>query len=564
MSDLRASSADVIAAAFVDGGVRDIFSVVGGGNLLPMIAAAERGIDLRAARHESGAVAMAAAYAHASGRVGVATTTRGPGFTNTLTALVTVARDRLPFVLYTADSLPEERWGNQYLDQRVMSEAAGARFIDCTDPARLRQTVLDALAIALQDRCAVVLSIPGAVAEAPATDQVAETASRPVPASPNPVPPPDPSVLASIAAAIDASSRPLILAGRGAVVADARDLLERLGERIGALFANTLPVSGFFHGNDYEVGVAGGFSLAGRRRLLEDADLVLAFGAGLTSYTTSDGKLFAGATIVQVDHDPDAIGRKHRADIGLVADVADAAAALLTILGDGPAADSGFRTPQTLAALQATHRGQDLPDASGPEGLDPRAFLRALDDALPADRRVVVDLGHHATFSTQTMTFTYPGQLYNAFGFSALGLGLPAALGLAVARPDETVVAFVGDGGLCMSLAELETLARFEPNLVLVVMNDHGYGAEVHKAGRHGLDPTIAQFPVTPFAALAESLGIRSATVRAPEDVALVPELVATRTGPLVIDVRMHPFVVGAARYGRPTEGAVATAAGRS
>lgn len=554
MSEDRTSS-DVMVEAFLAAGVRDIFSVVGGGNLLPMIAAVEAGIADWPARHESGAVAMAGAYAHATGRVGVATTTRGPGFANAFTALITVARDRLPVVLYTADSLEDERWGNQYLDQGAVAATAGARFVSCTDPALIADRVELAFAMAKEERCAVVLSVPGKVVESAAVPQT--RTPLPIDRQPPTAPPePDGATIERIVAAVQAAERPVIIAGRGAVASDARDVLERLGDRTGALLATTLPANGFFHGNEAAIGIAGGFALPGRRRLLEQADLVLAFGAGLTSYTTSDGKIFRDATIVQVDREAGALGLKHRVDVALHADAAAAAGAVLDGLDGWQRDGAGFRDDAVLETLRTTHRGQDLPDASGPEGLDPRGFLRTLDDALPASRRIVIDLGHHATFSSQTMTVTYPGQLYNAYGFSSLGLALASAVGLTVAAPDDVVVAFVGDGGLCMSLTELETVSRLAPNLVIVVMNDRGYGAEVHKAGRNGWDPTIARFPETPFTAIAESLGITAATIAGPEDIDRVPGLIADRAGPLLLDVRTHPFVIGASRYGRATEGA--------
>jgi thiamine pyrophosphate-dependent acetolactate synthase large subunit-like protein len=195
--------ADAVAACVAAFGTRDVFGLVGSGNLQLANALVSAGATYHGACHEAGAVAMADGYARVSGAVGVATVHQGPGFTNALTALTEAVRSGTPLVLLAAESAA----GNQALDQVAVSESLGARVL------RLRGApdAAAALAQARDERRAVVLSLPLDVQSAPAD---APTPSFPAPPAPRR---PSRDELDRVAETLAAAKRPVILAGRGAL-----------------------------------------------------------------------------------------------------------------------------------------------------------------------------------------------------------------------------------------------------------------------------------------------------------------------------------------------------------
>ncbi|MEX0868759.1 MAG: thiamine pyrophosphate-dependent enzyme, partial [Nitriliruptoraceae bacterium] len=300
---------------------------------------------------------------------------------------------------------------------------------------------------------------------------------------------------------------------------------------------------GRFAASEYDVGLAGGFATPAVNQLLAEADVVLAVGASLNEHTTANGRLFADAFVVHADRDPGVIGRQTRADLALVGDAADTVAALAAaVAGAGPA-QTGYRTPQVAARIAASRRALDHEVMHTSRSVDPRAALRAIDDAITPTRRVVVDVGHFSTFPCQTMPAAFAGQLLPALGFAAVGLGVPTAIGAALAT-DDPVVAVVGDGGMLMSLPELRTLARTGARVVVAVLNDAAYGAEVHHLRRRGLVDAVARFDATDFVAVAEALGIPAARIDAPDDLDRLPTLLSSLDGPQLLDIAINPAVV--------------------
>ena len=154
-----------------------------------------------------------------------------------------------------------------------------------------------------------------------------------------------------------------------------------------------------------------------------------------------------------------------------------------------------------------------------------------------------VDVGHFSSFPCQIMPVKYPGQLLPAFGFGSVGLGLATGIGVSVAYPDQTVVVVVGDGGMLMSLGELDSVARAGRRMLIVVMNDAAYGAEVHHLRHHGLPTDVAEFARIDFHAVAKAFGIDGRSVRTKDDLVALEGLGSIEK-PMLIDVRMNPAVV--------------------
>jgi thiamine pyrophosphate-dependent acetolactate synthase large subunit-like protein len=332
----------------------------------------------------------------------------------------------------------------------------------------------------------------------------------------------------------------VFVAGRGARGPGCRAALELLGDRCGALLATSAVAKGLFAGNPWSLDVSGGFASPLAAELIAGADLVIGWGCTLNMWTMRHGRLIApGATVVQVDLDADALGAQRELTFGVRGDVAEVARTTAEELGPGGA---GYRTPERRAEIAARVRWRDVDfePAVEPGRIDPRALTIALDDLLPAERILSVDSGNFMGYPS--MFLDVPDEFGFCFtqAFQCVGLGLATAIGAALARPDRLPVAALGDGGLLMGAAELETVVRLGLPMVVIVYDDAAYGAEVHHFGPHGAPLDVVRFPDTDLAAAARGFGFEGVTVRSPEDLAGVAAWVdGPRTAPLLIDAKV-------------------------
>jgi thiamine pyrophosphate-dependent acetolactate synthase large subunit-like protein len=531
---------EAIGRALADRGVEVFFGLVGSGNFAVTNALYAAGATFYSARHENGAVMMADGYARACGKVGVLSVHQGPGFTNTLTGLTEAAKSRTPLLMLAADTPAEALWSNFKIDQGALATTAGAIAERVRGAETAAEDATRALRRAQVERRPVVLNVPINVVEA-SVDDLPVIPYWPALETPRPS---DHSV-AEVVELLSSSSRPVVVAGRGAALAGAREALEALGDQVGALLATSAVGHGLFTGHQYAIGIAGGFSSPLAAELLEQADVVLAFGASLNRWTVSHGRLFPPtARVVQVDLDEEAIGALHRVDVGVVGDAAQAAWAIVEELERRGVRREGFHSKELAHEIVTRHwRDEPYEDLGTDEYIDPRTLSIALDDLLPAERTVSTDSGHFLGYPS--MYLEVPDQQGFVFpqAFQSVGLGLASGIGAAVARPDRLSVAAIGDGGALMSLGELETAARYRLPMLVVIYNDAAYGAEVHHFGPMGRPVDLARFPDTDFAALARAAGAEGITVRNKGDLAPLKEWLERRDGLLVIDAKVNPEV---------------------
>jgi thiamine pyrophosphate-dependent acetolactate synthase large subunit-like protein len=531
--------AGAIAEALSELGVTHAFGLLGSGNFELTRALVDGGARFVAARHEGGAIMMADAYARVGGGVGVCTVHQGPGFTNTMTGLTEAAKSRTPMLVLAADTAVAAVRSNFRVDQRGLAESVGAGHDRLFGPETAVADARRAWRRARVERRPIVLSMPIDVQAAEAPPAVLE------PEPPLPPPPaPAPAAVERLARVLEAADRPLLLAGRGAVLSSAREPIEALADAAGALLATSAVANGLFAGNPWSLGISGGFASPLAAELVRRADAVVSFGATLNMWTTRHGRLVSPeATVVQVDVDAGALGAHHRVDVGVVGDAALTARAVLAALGGGPRA--GWRTPEIGAEI-ARRRWRDEPydDAGDGRRIDPRTLARALDDLLPQERLIAVDSGHFMGWLP--MYCRVPDERGFVFtqAFQAVGLGLGTAIGAALARPDRLTVAALGDGGALMALPELETVARLALPMLVVVFNDAAYGAEVHHFGPDGFPVDLVRFPDTDFAALARAAGFDGVTVQSASDLAEVGRWLDARRGPLLVDAKVVPTVI--------------------
>ncbi len=535
-----------VARAIAEMGARRCFGLVGGANFKVTHALVELGVEFIAARHEGGAVTMADVAARLGRDLTVASVTAGPGLTNALTGIAEAAKSDTPLLVIAGDVAIEDMRSSFSIRQADLVQSVGAVWIQISNPQSAFQETLRAASLALR-RKTVVLSLPVdiqevAVRSAPSGDPAtkARFASEPIS-------PPDLDQIRDLVATIKLSAKPLIIAGHGAVVADAEHELTALADRIGALLATSLHAHGMFAGHPWNLGICGGFSSAAAVELISQSDLILVFGASLNMWTTKKGKLVSDhARVVQIDIDKDRLGLLRPVDLMIEGDVAVVAGALLRALDLADGTVSGrpaWRSSDVAAVIEAksNHR---LPyqDTGSGEFLDPRTLTKAMDELLPKDRVVVSDGGHFAGWAIRYLSVPDQRGWCIPIAFQSIGLGLAAAIGAAVTQPQRLVVLAAGDGGFLMSLAELETAVRLKISICIVIYNDSAYGAEVHHFAPQGFSPAMARFPTTNFAEIARGFGANGAVVRSLSDLDGVKQWVADGApGVFVVDARINP-----------------------
>ena len=536
-----ASVADVVGETVAAQGVRDAFGILGSGNLVVTNALVRGGARFHHARHEGGAICMADGYGRVTGRVAVCSVHQGPGLTNTMTGLAEAAKSRTPVLVLSGETPAAALTSNFRIDQHDLVQSVGAIAERVHSPRTAADDAQRAYQRAVVERRPVVLMLPIDIQPQP---PASTEPSRP-PLPPLDAPAPNPAAIEAAADLLAQAKRPAIIAGRGAVLADAREDLEALGQLTGALLATSAPANGLFAGLPYAVGISGGFASPFGAELLPQADAVLVVGASVNHWTTKHGALIAPqAKVAQLDIDTRAIGLNRPADVAVLGDARASARALVAELERRSHANPGFRTPE-LAAQIASRRWADEPyeDAGTDEWIDPRTLTIELNKLLPANRIVSVDSGHFTGYPSMYLDVADPRSWLFVNGFQAVGLGLGNAIGAAIGRPDVLTVAAIGDGGAFLSLAELETAARLKLTLLVLIYDDMAYGAEVHHFEPMGHDVSLVRFPDADLAAVATAVGAKAATVRNTDDLSVVEEWLANPHGPLVLDAKVNPTI---------------------
>jgi len=551
--------AEAVGRALAGLGVDRVFGVVGSGNFHVTNALVEGGARFVAARHEAGAATMADAYVRVSRTVAAVSVHQGCGLTNALTGITEAAKSRTPLLVIAAEATAPQ--SNFFVDQVAIATAVGAVPERIGSPETAVADAARAFRRAVAERRTVLLNLPLDVQAAPCPDAALAIPPEPAPAwvprsTPAAVRPPADAVR-ELARLLARAQRPVFVAGRGARLAGARASLERLADACGALLATSAVAKGLFHGSPWSLDVSGGFATPLAAELIGGADLIVGWGCALNMWTTRHGKLIGpGATVVQVDVDPDAVGAHCRVDLGVVGDVdltaraaADeldarsAAGAALAAAPDGRAhSDRGYRSADLRERIAAEGSWRDVPysDESDGSRIDPRTLTVGLDDRLPPERVVAVDSGNFMGYPSMFLSVPDDDGFCFTQAYQSIGLGLATAIGAALARPDRLPVAACGDGGFLMSIAELDTAVRLGLPLVVVVYNDAAYGAEVHHFGPDGFPLSTVTFPDTDIAAIGRGFGCAGVTVRKVADLEAVDDwLAGPRHAPLVIDAKV-------------------------
>lgn len=524
-------------------GIESAFGLMSDDTALLINAMEDQGIRFIGSRHENNAVAMAEGYARAAGRLGVAVIGRGPGLANCINALVHVSRTGTPLLVIMGDAAHARGGPNAFgpdykqLDGQPLVTAAGIQTFKATGAGSARASLAEAAAAAAQGRT-VVFHLPMDVQNHPAVPAEIPPAVRAAAA-------PRPARDAAVDIALDLlakARRPVIIAGWGAYISGARTAIETMADRVGALLTTSLRAKDLFRGNPYEVGIAGSFSTSVARRHVDQADCIIVIGAGLNMLTTAFGEFFPRAPLIQIDADRSSIGRFCFADVALVGDARLVVEQLLARLPERSDGDKPYHCTSVREEIAQFDHHQDFKEAHTDWSVDMRSLALALDTILPDDRDLIYDMGNFFAVAPY-IGVPDPGCLRYTGEFGSIGLGFGTALGVAAAGRPRPTCLMIGDGALLMTLGELETMAREDLPMVIIVFNDHSYGAERHYLALRDQPFAKSVFPQIEFGPIAESFGITSFSIKRMSDLETARDAIRAADGPILIDCQINPAI---------------------
>ena len=504
---------EVLAGVFAAEEVKTCFALLGDANMNWASAMAGEGCNFIYVRHEHCAVAAAMAYSRTTGEVGVATVTCGPGLTQIMTALPAAVRAHIPLIIFAGEAPVKTSWYNQAIDQKPFVNACGAEYVRLQHQKAMRVQVRGAFLFAATTQSPVVIGVPMDLQNELWKEPLADLpASRELTPQVSPLVP-DSESLKEAAACIDRADKIVVMAGLGAIKADAGSACQQLASRLGGLLATTLPARGLFYKDPYCIGVAGGFSSIAGRLYLQEADLIIAVGSSLASHNSDAGKLFSADKVLHIDIKPLAISQgREAATRHLCSDAKVGVEKLCQLLPQRKNKSNNYWRSESVAAVIKDTPADTEEFAIEPGLLDPREVVAALDDLIPSSWYCVNSSGHCSCFFAQ-MKKRPADRFLTIREFGAIGNGLSFAMGVAAARPAERVVLFDGDGSLLMHIQEIETTIRCNMNILIIVMNDGAYGSEVHKLRAEGLPEQGAVFGRPDFASIARGFGATGSTV---------------------------------------------------
>lgn len=507
-----------------------LFALMGDGNQELIVAFADRGRQVVEARHEQNAVAMADGYARFSGQIGLCTVTQGPGLTNAATSLAVADRGNSSVLLLAGQTARGDFNNPQRSEQGAFADAAAGASASVDAPRALDRALARAFAHFADGAGAFVLNLPTDVQTATLDEPLrTHRSARPSAAVP------EPGAIERALDMIRRAQKPAILAGAGAVGAQAE--LVKLAEALNAPIAGTLKAKGLADGHPLSVGVSGGLGEPEATKMLEQADLVLTVGASLNAWTTSFGEAVGRCPIIQIDQSRRAFGLHTAVDLALVGDAKATLAAIALELKGGNRA-LWWRRP--AGSNQVAY--QDSP-AGEP---DPRRVLDLIDRCLPEDRIIVADGGHCVQAICQRMHVGDPSNWTYSFDFGCIGQGLGMSIGACFARPAQRVTLITGDASLLMNLGDIDTPSRLALPLTIVVLNDDGFGQERHALAHKRLSPQHAVLKAPDFIKIAEAAGGTGNRFRSVAEVGKLPEEFAAlqqRGGLHVVEITINPDI---------------------
>jgi acetolactate synthase-1/2/3 large subunit len=532
----RLTGAEIVWATLEGEGVRQVFGYPGGAILPVYDALRKYPIHHILVRHEQGAAHAADGYARASGKVGVAIATSGPGATNLVTGIATAMMDSVPLVCITGQ-ISSKLLGTdafQEVDITGVTLPITKHNYVVTRTQDIAHAIREAFLIARSGRPGPVLvDITKDAQQGQADFDFA--AAEPLPHRPHPMLSAEHDAMAEALNLILTAKRPVILSGHGVMEAGAMDQLRTLAERLQIPVASTLLGLGAFPAShELSLGMMGMHGEAWVNQAIQQSDLLIACGMRFDDRVTGVLASYApNAKKIHIEIDPAEINKNVKADVALIGDLREILETLLPQIA--PRKDSTWiHAVNVLRGDAAVRDIKNLPDLGH---LYAAHVIHDLWRATEGKAIVVTDVGQHQMWEAQYYKHESPRTLITSGGLGTMGFALPAAIGAKIACPDKEVWVIAGDGGFQMTAAELSTIMQEGLDINIAIINN-GFLGMVRQWQEFMYKRNYACTPILSpdFVKLGEAHGIPGATVRTRAEVLPAVEAARKSGGAYIIN----------------------------
>ena len=535
---MKKTGAQILCEGMVQEGVEVIFGFPGG-VVLPLYDTFHQYPQLRhiLVRHEQGAAHAADGYARATGKVGVCLATSGPGATNLVTGIANAYMDSVPLVAITGQVARPfiGKDAFQEIDITGITLPITKHNYIATDAGSLARIVKEAFYLARTGRPGpVLIDIP--------RDVFVDKAEFNYPAQVN-LPGYKPTIkgntlqIKKALKLVTEAERPLIIAGRGIIISGACDELKLLAETAQLPVITTLLGIGCFpESHVLSFGMLGMHGMYHANKAVSDADLIIAIGMRFDDRATGKVSGFAPhARIIHIDIDPAEIGKNVRVDVPIVGDVK----AVLKSLNKQLSPAQHLDWIQQLEEWRREHPSTVIRES---EGLLPQFVIHQIYEVTRGEATIVTGVGQHQMWSAQHYCYNKPRGLISSGGLGTMGFELPAALGVKIGCPEDTVWCIAGDGGFQMTIQELATIVQEKAAVKIAILNN-GYLGMVRQWQEmfYGRRYVATPLHCPDFVKVAEAYCIPALNVKTRQEVVPAIECAMAETGPFIINFEVEP-----------------------
>lgn len=536
------NGAEILVRCLKDEGVEYVFGYPGGA-VLYIYDELFKQQDVKhiLVRHEQGASHAADGYARATGRPGVLLVTSGPGATNAVTGIATAYMDSIPLVVITGQvhtwAIGSDAF--QEVDAVGITRPCVKHNFLVKEVKDLATTIKKAFYLATTGRPGpVVVDVPKDVTMAMAEYHYPKSVQI---RSYNPVTKGHSGQIKRAVQLLAGAQRPMIYSGGGVILDNAAELLTEVTRLLGFPITNTLMGLGAFPASDQQfLGMLGMHGTYEANMAMHECDVLLAVGARFDDRVVGKVAEFCPhAQIIHIDIDPASISKSVRVDVPIVGSVSGVLADMIQLIKDKSFETDAKALTAWWQQIEEWRRLDCLRYDRKAKIIKPQAVIEALHRVTDGDAYVTSDVGQHQMWAAQYYGFDKPRRWINSGGLGTMGFGLPAAIGVQLAYPDETVCCVTGEASIMMCIQELSTCLQYGLPINVVSLNNRYMGMvrqwqEFFYEGRYAMSYMDA---LPDFVALAQAFGHVGLRVESPGDVeAALKEAVADRKRLYFID----------------------------
>ncbi|MCY6372753.1 acetolactate synthase large subunit [Clostridium ganghwense] len=522
------NTAELMIKCLENEGVEYMFGIPGEENLTFMNALKDSPINFITTRHEQGAAFMADVYGRLTGRPGVCLSTLGPGATNLMTGVADANLDGAPLVAITGQAGTDRMHveSHQYLDLVSMFAPVTKWNRQVVRPDTAPEIIRKAFKMASCEKPgAVHIDLPQNIAAMPAEGRPLKHGTMETSFAAY-------NSIEKAAIAISRAKNPVILAGNGAIRANASAALLDMVNRLNIPIANTFMGKGIIPYNHplslWSIGLAQRDFV---NRIFEKVDLVVAVGYDIIEYAPKKWNPNGDIEIIHIGAGKAEINKCYIPKVEVVGDISDS---IYEITRRSSRHETIPKHVLDIKAKLAADYESYADDTSFP--MKPQKMLYDLRQVMGEDDIVISDVGAHKMWIARHYHCLKPNTCIISNGFASMGIAIPGAVAAKLVNPDKKVVAVTGDGGFMMNSQELETALRIGTPFVTLIFNDSNYGLIKWKQEEQFGEPVYVDFTNPDFVKYAEAMGLKGYRVTKAEDLAPILKEALAQNVPAIID----------------------------